>query len=56
MYILTLKEKGTYNKQSYIFVDYDDMTTFADVAMHNAANPIEVIIELGKKEGEEDAV
>lgn len=55
MYILTIKEKGAYNDQLYRFKDFNDMVTFAEVALKNAETHIEVIIELAEKEGESDA-
>ena len=54
MYILTIKEKGAYNDQLYRFKDFNDMVTFAEVALKNAETHIEVIIELAEKEGDQN--
>lgn len=55
MYKLTIKESNTYrDAQSYIFRDFNDMVTFAEVALKNSAVPMKVSIELTEKEGEQN--
>jgi len=52
MYKLTIKEEGSYrDEQTYIFNDFNDMVTFAEVALKNAAVPMKVSIELVEKAG-----
>jgi hypothetical protein len=55
LYKLTIKEKSRYkDEQEYMFDDFNDMVTFAEVALKKAAVPMEVIISLTEKEGDQN--
>ena len=55
MYKLTIEELNAYrDAQSYKFDDFNDMVTFAEVALKNSAVPMKVSIELAEKEGDQN--
>lgn len=54
MYKLIINEKGSYCTHEYIFDDFSDMVTFAEVALKNADKKMVVTIELMEKEGDQN--